>query len=385
MGIPLAFAGFAPADELALLGQVHPIEAVLRGLFGLWAAGCDRREAPGGALAEKHRMLSLPPLVSVGGRCQDRRMPKTGRVQRDDSLNPAKPRTQGPLVLVAALVTVVLWASAFIGIRGAGPHYDPGALALLRMAVGSAALAIIAVRHGIRLPARRHWWLVAVWGIGWFCVYNLALNAAERTLDAGTAAMVVNLAPLMVVVFSGLFLREGFPKPLIVGAPIAFLGVVLIGMNSSTSAGEGPDITGLLLALLAAVMYAGCTLLQKHLLSAGSDATTLTFLGAVAGTVALLPWTGSLIGALQTAPLDSTLWVVYLGIFPTAIAFTTWAYVLQRSTAGQTSATTYVVPAIAILMSWAILGEVPTLLMFVGGALCLLGVLVTRMRWGRRA
>lgn len=293
------------------------------------------------------------------------------------------PRRQGPLVLAAALVTVVLWASAFIGIRGAGPHFDPGALALLRMAVGSAVLAIIALRHGIRLPERKLSWLIAVWGVGWFCVYNLALNAAERTLDAGTAAMVVNLAPLMVVVFSGLFLREGFPKPLIVGAPIAFLGVVLIGMNSTTDA--GPDITGLLLALLAAVMYAGCTLLQKRLLNAGSDATTLTFLGAVTGTVALLPWTGSLIGAVQTTPLDSTLWVVYLGVFPTAIAFTTWAYVLQRSTAGQTSATTYVVPAIAILLSWVILGEVPTPLMFLGGALCLLGVLVTRLRWGRRS
>ena len=334
-------------------------------------------------MAGIERMLSLRRIADVGGRWHDQRMPKTGRADRDDILHSEQPRRQGPLVLVAAIVTVVLWASAFIGIRGAGPHFDPGALALLRMAVGSAALAIIAVRHGIRLPERRHWWLVVVWGVGWFCVYNLALNAAERTLDAGTAAMVVNLAPLMVVVFSGLFLREGFPKPLIIGAPIAFLGVVLIGMNSSTS--EGPDITGLLLALLAAVMYAGCTLLQKHLLSAGSDATTLTWFGALAGTVALLPWTGSLIGALQTAPLDSTLWVVYLGIFPTAIAFTTWAYVLQRSTAGQTSATTYVVPAIAILMSWAILGEVPTPLMFVGGALCLLGVLVTRMRWGRRA
>jgi drug/metabolite transporter (DMT)-like permease len=292
-----------------------------------------------------------------------------------------KSRAQGPLVLIAALVTVVLWASAFIGIRGAGPHFDPGALTLLRMAVGAAVLTIIAVRHGIRLPARRHWLLVAVWGVGWFCVYNLALNSAERTLDAGTAAMVVNLAPLMVVVFSGLFLREGFPRPLVIGAPIAFLGVVLIGMNSSTS--TGPDITGLLLALLAAVMYAGCTLLQKHLLTAGADATTLTWLGAVVGAVALLPWIGALIGDLQAAPLDATLWVVYLGVFPTAIAFTTWAYVLQRSTAGQTSATTYIVPALAILMSWAILGEVPTLLMFVGGALCLLGVLITRMRWGR--
>ncbi|MFY9712767.1 MAG: DMT family transporter [Microbacterium sp.] len=303
----------------------------------------------------------------------------TGRISAPSS--DAAPRSRATLVLIAALVTVVLWASAFIGIRGAGPHFDPGALALLRMAVGTLALGIIAVRHGIRLPARRHWPLVGVWGIGWFCIYNLALNSAELTLDAGTAAMVVNLAPLMVVVFSGLFLREGFPKPLLIGAPIAFLGVVLIGMNSSTSAGL--DVTGLLLALLAAVMYAGCTLVQKHLLTSGADATTLTWLGAVVGTVALLPWVGRLITDLQTAPLDATLWVVYLGIFPTAIAFTTWAYVLQRSSAGQTSATTYIVPAIAILMSWMILGEVPTLMMFIGGALCLLGVLVTRMR--RRA
>ncbi|QMU96835.1 DMT family transporter [Microbacterium esteraromaticum] len=295
---------------------------------------------------------------------------------------PSAPRPSGSLVLLAALVTVVLWASAFIGIRGAGPHYDPGALALLRMGVGTVALGLIAWRQGIRLPQRRHWWLVAVWGIGWFCVYNVALNAAELTLDAGTAAMVVNLAPLMVVVFSGLFLREGFPRPLLIGAPIAFAGVVLIGMNSRTDAGL--DVTGLLLALLAAVMYAGCTLLQKHLLTSGADSTTLTWLGAAAGTVALLPWTGSLVGALQTAPLDATLWVIYLGIFPTAIAFTTWAYVLQRSTAGQTSATTYVVPAIAILLSWLILGEVPTPLMLLGGALCLLGVLVTRTRWRRR-
>lgn len=292
-------------------------------------------------------------------------------------------RSAGALVLIAALVTVVLWASAFIGIRGAAPHFDPGALALLRMVVGTLVLTLIALRHGIRVPSRRQWALVAVWGVGWFCVYNLALNSAERTLDAGTAAMVVNLAPLMVVVFSGLFLREGFPRPLLVGAPVAFLGVVLIGMNSTT-AGTGADVTGLLLALLAAVMYAGCTLLQKHLLSGGADATTLTWLGAAAGTIALLPWSGALIGDLRSAPLDATLWVVYLGVFPTAVAFTTWAYVLQRSTAGRTSATTYVVPAIAILLSWMILGEVPTPLMFVGGALCLLGVLITRLRGRRR-
>lgn len=332
-------------------------------------------------LARIVRRLAVLICADVGGTCDDRGMTSSSEPAVAHEPTTAA-RSNGPLVLLAALVTVVLWASAFIGIRGAGPHFDPGALALLRMVVGTLALGVIALRRGIRMPDRRHLLLVAVWGIGWFCVYNLALNAAERTLDAGTAAMVVNLAPLMVVVFSGLFLREGFPRPLLVGAPLAFLGVVLIGSTSHTDAGV--DVTGLLLALLAAVMYAGCTLLQKHLLSAGTDSTTLTWFGAIAGTVALLPWTGSLIGALQTAPLDATLWVVYLGLFPTAVAFTTWAYVLQRSTAGQTSATTYVVPAIAILLSWLILGEVPTPLMLLGGALCLLGVLITRMRWRRR-
>lgn len=332
--------------------------------------------------------MALRPIDGVDAQCDDRIMsevPPHPTPQGTSIAAPGAgtasagaPRSRGSLTLIAALVTVVLWASAFIGIRGAGPHFDPGALALLRMVIGAAALTIFALRRGIRLPTRRRWPLVIVWGVSWFCIYNLALNSAELTLDAGTAAMVVNLAPLMVVVFSGLFLREGFPKPLLIGAPIAFLGVVLIGMNSRTE--TGLDITGLLLALLAAVMYAGCTLVQKHLLTSGVDATTLTWLGAIAGTVALLPWVGHLVSDLQTAPLDATLWVVYLGIFPTAIAFTTWAYVLQRSTAGQTSATTYVVPAIAILMSWMILGEVPTLMMFIGGALCLIGVLVARMR-----
>lgn len=287
-------------------------------------------------------------------------------------------RSGSPLVLGAAAVTVLLWASAFIGIRGAGEHFDPGAMALLRMATGSVVLTLIALRSGIRLPARKHWPLIAAWGVGWFCVYNLALNSAERTLDAGTAAMVVNLAPLLVVVFSGFFLREGFPKPLLVGAPLAFLGVILIGLNPRSA--SGADTMGLLLALLAALFYAACTLVQKRLLSAGTDSTTLTWMGALVGTVALLPWAGRLIGDLQAAPAGATAWVIYLGVFPTAIAFTTWAYVLQRSTAGQTAATTYIVPALAILMSWLILGEVPTLLMLVGGALCLIGVLITRLR-----
>lgn len=285
-----------------------------------------------------------------------------------------------PLVLAAAAVTVLCWASAFIVIRGAGPHFDPGAMALLRMAVGSLVLGIILLRTGFRAPPRRAIPGVITWGTAWFCVYNVALNTAERLIDAGTAAMIVNLAPLMVVLMAGFVLREGFPRMLVVGAPVSFAGVALIGLQSSNG---HVAITGLLLALLAAVLYAACTLLQKHLLRT-VDSASLTWLGAVAGTVALLPWTPRLISDLQAAPAAATWSVVYMGVFPTAIAFTTWAYVLRRSTAGQTAATTYVVPAVAILMSWALLGETPTVITLVGGTLCLLGVFLTRLPARRR-
>ena len=160
-----------------------------------------------------------------------------------------------------------------------------------------------------------------------------------------------------------------------IGAPISFLGVVLIATQSR---GGHVELSGLALALLGAVMYAGCTLGQKRLL-ARVDSTTLTWLGAVAGTIALLPWAGRLASDLQTAPTSATWWVVYLGTFPTAIAFTTWAYVLARTSAGRTAATSYIVPALAIAMSWLLLSEAPTLVTVIGGVLCLVGVAITRL------
>lgn len=284
-------------------------------------------------------------------------------------------QANAPLVLGAAAITMLLWASAFVVIRGVGPHYDPGSLALLRMLVGSVALGVIAAVRGVRWPPRRSVPLVVAWGVAWFALYNLALNTAETQIDAGTTAMLVNLAPLIVVILGGLLLGEGFPRRLVVGAPLAFVGVVLIGAASSTGRAAAG---GVVLAIVAAFLYGGSALLQKHLLKV-VDPVTLTWLGATSGTVALLPWAPRLMGDLATAPLPATLAVVYLGVFPTAIAFTTWAYVLSRSTAGRTAATSYLVPAIAIVLSWMFLGEAPTAVMLLGGALCLLGVFVTRL------
>lgn len=284
--------------------------------------------------------------------------------------------------LAAAATTVVLWASAFVGVRAAGHDLSPGVLALGRMLVGSLTLTAIALfvraRRGSTatpLPRGRLLGAVALWGVAWFGLYNLALNAAERHLDAGTTALLVNVAPVVVAVLAGLLLGEGFPARLLAGMAIAFAGVVLI---AATSSAGGGDVSGVLLGLVAALLYAGAAVAQKRLLPR-VDPLTLTWLGATAGTLALLPYLPTLLAELATAPWTSVASVAYLGVFPTAIAFLTWGYALSQMTAGRLAAATYAAPPIVVLLSWALLGEAPALLAMGGGLMCLAGVaLATR-------
>jgi drug/metabolite transporter (DMT)-like permease len=133
-----------------------------------------------------------------------------------------------------------------------------------------------------------------------------------------------------------------------------------------------------LLALGAAVLYAVGVLLQKQALR-DVDPFTATWLGCVAGVVVCLPFAPTLVSEVSSAPLAATAGIVYMGLFPTAVAFATWAYALAHTSAGKLSSSSYVVPALAVLMSWTMLGEVPTALALLGGALCLVGVTLTRL------
>jgi drug/metabolite transporter (DMT)-like permease len=114
--------------------------------------------------------------------------------------------------LVAGLVTVVAWSSAFVGIRSAGHSLSPGSIALGRLLVCSTILGAVALWRREHLPARRELAPIAVNGVLWLGVYSVSLNTAERWVDAGTAAMLVNLGPILIALLAGLVLHEGFPR-----------------------------------------------------------------------------------------------------------------------------------------------------------------------------
>jgi drug/metabolite transporter (DMT)-like permease len=289
------------------------------------------------------------------------------------------------LVLVAIVVTVLAWASAFLVIRGAGPHFSAGALALGRLVVGAIALSLFQLGRKWVRPTGRDVLFLAAFGILWFSAYNVALNFAEQTLDAGTTAMIVNIGPILIALGAGLFLGEGIPKWLAIGAGVAFLGVVLIGIGVGGGSGGGfGDGAGVLWCLAAAVTYAAGVLFQKPTLRR-LPAIQVTWLGCIVGAIACLPFTGRLLADAANAPAAALWGVVYLGIVPTAIAFTTWAYALSRMPAGQLGVSTYIVPPLVILFGALFFGEIPALLAIVGGAVCLAGVALSRRRSAARA
>lgn len=282
-----------------------------------------------------------------------------------------------PLVYVAIAVTIVAWASAFIVIRGTGPHFSGGALALGRLLIGTLLLGIV-VLLGRRwvAPTRREWVQIIGFGVLWFGAYNVALNIAEHTLDAGTTAMIVNIGPILIALGAAVFLREGLSKWLAIGAGVAFVGVLLIGFGSG---GASFTNIGVLWALLAAVTYAAGVLLQKPTLKRLPNAQ-VTWLGCVIGMVVCLPFAGDLIRDLQDAPAGAIAGVIYLGAIPTALAFSTWAYALSRMPAGQLGVSTYIVPPLAIVMGLIVFAEVPSPVAIIGGAICLVGVALSRRK-----
>jgi drug/metabolite transporter (DMT)-like permease len=274
-------------------------------------------------------------------------------------------------------VTLVLWASAFVAIRHLGQDFEPGSLSLGRLVVGAIALGVVAVPQikALPRPTGREWGSIIAIGVLWFGIYNVSLNEGEHHVDAGTASMLLQVSPILIAVLATVFLHERFTTYLAIGLALAFSGVALIG--TADSDGGSRDLLGVLLCVVSAAVYSISAILQKPLV-ARLPALHITWLACTVGAVVCLPFAGQLVDDTSDAPLSSILWVVYLGVFPTAIAFTTYAYALRHMSASSLGVTTYLVPPITIVMGLVFLSEAPPTIAYVGGVLALLGVAVAR-------
>ena len=144
-------------------------------------------------------------------------------------------------------------------------------------------------------PTRAAWPGILGSGLLWFGLYMVTLNWGERDVDAGTAAMLVNIGPILLALLGGWLLHEGFARRLAAGMAVSFGGVLVVGISESD--GGRTSVTGVVLCLVAAVCYAGGVVRQKLALRHASAVQVTTF-GCFTGAAARLPFAGQLLSQL---------------------------------------------------------------------------------------
>ena len=283
-------------------------------------------------------------------------------------------------VATALVVTTVLWASAFAGIRVGLENYGPGQVALSRFLVASAVLAGYATITRMRLPERRDLPAVFLAGFLAFTLYHVALNYGEVTVSAGAASILINTVPVFTALLATVFLGERLRVLGWVGMGVSFVGAALISLGEGEGLSLNPRAFVILVAAISSSVY---FVFQKPYLEK-YGALAFTTYAIWAGAILTIVFLPGLVSQARTAPLGTTLTMVYLGVFPTAIAYVTYAYVFSRMVASRAVSFLYLIPVMAYLIAWAWLGELPTPLSVAGAVLILTGVLIVNARGRRR-
>lgn len=274
---------------------------------------------------------------------------------------------------IAITIAVILWASAFAGIRAGLHDFSPGSLALLRFLIASICMGIIyfILPNKSFISMRDKGILILIGAVGLGC-YHFALNTGELTVPSGMASFIISQSPIVTAFFAIIFLKEQIGIKIFLGMLISIIGVGLISWNDL---GQSHFYLGIFYVFIAAVMGSFYSVMQKRLLNKYHVIAVTTY--AIWGcTLSLLYYLPQMLVDLHKASFAATSAVIYLGIFPATIAYVAWSYALKEMPASRAVSFLYFMPVIATFLGWVWVHEVPTLLTVVGGLIALLGVWV---------
>ena len=286
-----------------------------------------------------------------------------------------------------ALFTVLIWGSSFAAIRvSLQGGYDAGQMVLVRFVIASLLFLAYAMWPGtkFRLPRKKDVWSILVLGWIGISIYHICVTFGMESISAGTAGMLVGSGPIFTALIAAVVLKERLTRVGWLGLGIGFIGIVLIAFGAA-----GASLTlnkGALLVLIAAFATSIFFVFQKNLLTRYT-AIELTAYFTWAGTLPFFMFSPGIFTALQHATLEAHLSTLYVGIFPAAIAYVTWSTALSLSNASSVSSMIYLEPAVAIVVAWMWLHELPTGLSLIGGVIAIAGVLIVNVlsRKSRRA
>lgn len=275
------------------------------------------------------------------------------------------------------MLTVFFWSSAYVGIRIGLKGYDPGSLALFRYFIASICMSILWLRQPVkRKPTLKEFSIIFVLGVVGFAIYNITLNYGEITISAGIASFVLTQIPVLIVILAVLFLHEKITAASWTGFIVSTIGVCIIALGQNEKGHLNVGIFYLLGSVLAASVY---SVFHKPLLTKFTAIEFNTY-AMWSATLVLLIYSPHLFQQLPKAPLSSTLAAVYMGIFPGAIAYVAWSYVIKRMPASKASSGLYLMPIVATAIGFIVLAEIPTLFALIGGCVAMAGAILVNYK-----
>ena len=275
-----------------------------------------------------------------------------------------------------ALFTVLIWGSSFSGVRiSLQGGYSSGHLVLMRFLIASSVFILYSVLPSttFRLPRKEDIVKIFLLGFVGISIYHLGITFGEQTVSAGTASMFVGSAPIFTSLISIVFLKERLSKTGWIGLLIGFIGILLITLGTSESSFNISG--GALLILIAAISTSFFFVFQKPLLLRYRP-VELTAYVTWSGTLPFLIFLPGFFETVGNASIGANLSAIYVGIFPAAIGYVTWATALSLGKASSVSSLMYAEPVVAIIIAWITLNELPSGLSVFGGIIAISSVII---------
>ena len=284
------------------------------------------------------------------------------------------------LVLLA-----LMWGSSFTFIKIGVHAYSPLVVASGRLAFAALVLWCLALIRKSEMPTGRRAWIstfmVALVGNA---IPFFLISFGEIKVDAGLAAILMSTVPLTTVVLAHFFTQdEKLSTGKVIGVILGTIGVIVL-VGPETLSGLGGEFLFQLAILVAAIGYAISSLVARNLRDQpriGSTAVILTFATLMLMPFTLIvdqPWT-------MNWDLEGALAIMYLGMFPTGIAMFLILQIIAVAGASFLVFNNYLVPAVGVLISFLILGEVPQPNALIALAIILGGIAASQMRFGRKS
>ena len=274
------------------------------------------------------------------------------------------------LAYAAMLFNIIAWGMSWVSVRTVLTELDAGQVGALRYLIASAVMLPVWLYRGRPLPDKSDLGLVTLLGLFGFCLYNLGVNFGEKTVDAGTGSLLISFQPIIVIIIGVLLRRETVSLVSWIGILISMAGVFMTAIGGS--AGFTLNF-GTILILGAALSSAIQTLINKAL-TKRYHALDVTTWAIWIGTLGLLPFSHDLPEAWGRLSTNGLLHLIFLGVVPAALCYTLFAWVLTRVPIATAMSSVYAIPVFSLIFGWSMLGEQPTALTLIGGAVTIVGV-----------